>query len=83
MSAVAQVVIGVDGGATKTACKALLASTQEALAQAYAGPSNWCTPLSCIPMLTCVIGLMVDHMQVQCRQGGFSAESERCYFRCA
>lgn len=43
MSAHAQipVVLGVDGGASKTACTALLASTHEQLSQAYTGPSNW------------------------------------------
>ena len=41
MSAQEPILLGVDGGATKTACTALLASTQEQLAQAYAGPSNW------------------------------------------
>lgn len=43
MSAHAQVpvVLGVDGGASKTACTALLVSTHEQLSQAFTGPSNW------------------------------------------
>lgn len=35
------VVLGIDGGATKTACTALFLATKEKAAQAYAGPSNW------------------------------------------
>ncbi|DBA74430.1 TPA: hypothetical protein ACH3X1_011184 [Trebouxia sp. C0004] len=35
------IVLGVDGGATKTACAAVLLSTQQYLHQASAGPSNW------------------------------------------
>ena len=42
VQAQAPVVLGVDGGASKTACTALLASTHELLSQEYAGPSNWC-----------------------------------------
>ena len=42
VQAQASVVLGVDGGASKTACTALLASTHELLSQEYAGPSNWC-----------------------------------------
>lgn len=35
------IVLGVDGGATKTACAAVLLSTQQHLNQVSAGPSNW------------------------------------------
>ena len=41
MSEDSLIVLGVDGGATKTACAAVLLSTQQHLNQASAGPSNW------------------------------------------
>lgn len=41
MSEDSPIVLGVDGGATKTACAAVLLSTQQHLNQASAGPSNW------------------------------------------
>lgn len=36
-----RLVLGVDGGATKTACIAIDQATRQAVAQAAAGPSNW------------------------------------------
>ncbi len=51
------IVLGVDGGATKTACTALLLATRQNLSQAYAGPSNWYLPCStCMPALLCASG---------------------------
>ena len=42
MSSQVPVVLGVDGGASKTACIAMLVTSHEQVAQACAGPSNWC-----------------------------------------
>ncbi|KAA6425498.1 MAG: hypothetical protein FRX49_04396 [Trebouxia sp. A1-2] len=41
MSEDSRIVLGVDGGATKTACAAMLLPSQQHLNQASAGPSNW------------------------------------------
>ena len=38
----APVVLGIDGGASKTACAAVDKVTGEALVLKYVGPSNWC-----------------------------------------
>ncbi len=53
MSEGSLIVLGVDGGATKTACAAVLLSSQQHLNQASAGPSNWYALISQSAELPC------------------------------
>ena len=53
MSEDSLIVLGVDGGATKTACAAVLLSSRQHLNQASAGPSNWYAPISQPAELPC------------------------------
>jgi hypothetical protein len=53
MSEDSLIVLGVDGGATKTACAAVLLPSQQHLNQASAGPSNWYALISQPAVLPC------------------------------